>query len=179
MPLVFSTLHFYEVKVLYVFAKIDFPSGLELDSCCFFWKASTSQKPCKVLQNEKMTSLKCCKVCKNANWPVTTMGSQRFGASQKSKNTREFAKFILRLSPLSTHMDFDAQKRNTYATCFLCLRSRSTHMDFNSQKCNTYATFERSFSQKCNTYATFGRSEAGRWAGRLVDNIKNHNIIIL
>ena len=38
----------------------------------------TFQKCYKVLQNGKMTSQKYCKVCKNANWPVTTMGSQRF-----------------------------------------------------------------------------------------------------
>ena len=97
----------------------------------------------KVCKNLKMTSLKSCKVCKNAKSIVTTMGSQRFQASQKSKNTRELANFQARLSPLSTHMDFDAQKRNTYATFFLRLRSRSTHMDFDSQKCNTYATFDK------------------------------------
>ena len=31
----FSTLHFIEVKVLYIFAKIVFPFGLELELCCF------------------------------------------------------------------------------------------------------------------------------------------------
>ena len=78
----------------------------------------TSQKPCKVCPNGKMTSQKCCKVCKNAKSIVTTMVSQRFWASQKSKNTRQFANFILRLPPLSTHMDLGSQKRDTYATFF-------------------------------------------------------------
>ena len=35
----FWTLHFYEVKVLYMFANIDLPFGLELELCCFFLKA--------------------------------------------------------------------------------------------------------------------------------------------
>jgi len=42
----------------------------------------TSQKPCEVLQNGKMTSQKYCKVCKSAKSIVTTMGSQPCGASK-------------------------------------------------------------------------------------------------
>ena len=62
----------------------------------------TSQKPCKVCKNGKMTSQKCCKVCKNANWPVTTMSSQRFGVPK----TQYVCHFFLTLHSLWAPSDF-------------------------------------------------------------------------
>ena len=51
------------------------------------------------------------------------------------KSAVRYAKTQNRLSPLSSHMDFDAQKCNTYATCFLTLHSLWAPSDFFLQKC--------------------------------------------
>ena len=78
----FSTLHFIEVKVLYMFSKLDFAFDLSLRERGKPWKTSTSQKCCKVCKTGNMTSQKCCKVCKNATWPVTTLESYGFRCSK-------------------------------------------------------------------------------------------------
>ena len=117
----FLTLHSLWAPSDFFFAKIDLPIGLARD---FHAPGAnidkiTSQKPCKVLQNEKMTSQKCCKVCQNENWPVTTMGSQRFGS----------------------------QECNKYATFFSTLHSRSTPSDLCFAKIDfSLRTFECHFA---------------------------------